>query len=412
MRSAHRHWPVLLAALAAIVLLAGSTPPAHAGRGMEIALQDDPVFVPGAPRPYFDRERAFREAAKLKVSWLRVNVLWGYVSLQPNAKRKPRRPAYNLSQVDDAVDAAAAHGIRVQLAIAGPAPRWANGKRKSPFDPRYKGYRPSPRRYGEFVRMVAARFKGRVGRYTIWNEPNFVSWISPLRDGPKIYRDLYLKGYQAIKQVDPGAEVLIGSMSPFASRNSTAPLAFLRSVACVDSSFRRRGRCAPLRADGFAQHPYDFGNPPWRRRPNPDEVTVASLDRLTKTLDRLRRLRRLVPNRGTRLGLFLTEYGYLVGRGGRRVSDSTRSRYLVQGFEIARRNPRVRQLLQYELISPPRQIDGVGNPSAYFNTGLLSPRGTRSRSFRALSRWASKALARRQIARPSPPFTLPPPPDS
>ena len=46
---------------------------AHAARGMEMALQDDQVLV---NRIYYDRDKALRQAEKLHVTWIRVNVSW------------------------------------------------------------------------------------------------------------------------------------------------------------------------------------------------------------------------------------------------------------------------------------------------------------------------------------------------
>ena len=79
---------------------------------------------------------------------------------------------------------------------------------------------------------MAQHFAGRVDRYSIWNEPNWRTWLGPLKSAPATYRQLYSRGYKAIKQADPRAKVLIGETSPFARPGmSTAPLDFLRKVA-------------------------------------------------------------------------------------------------------------------------------------------------------------------------------------
>ena len=52
--------------------------------------------------------------------------------------------------------------------------------------------------------------------------------------------------------------VLMGETSPVGVQRQgvPAPLAFLRGVLCLNSSYRPVGHCAPLPADGYAQHPY------------------------------------------------------------------------------------------------------------------------------------------------------------
>ena len=63
---------------------------------------------------------------------------------------------------------------------------------------------------------------GEVDRYILWNEPNLVSWLQPQAScvhrrctpvAPHLYRGLVRAAYPAIKAADPGAEVLIGTMS-------------------------------------------------------------------------------------------------------------------------------------------------------------------------------------------------------
>jgi hypothetical protein len=74
------------------------------------------------------------------------------------------------------------------------------------------------------------------------------------------------------------------------------------------------------------------------------------------------------------------------------VPESRRGKYLVQGFQIAQRHPRVREMLQYLMAQPARKY-------RFFDTSIVSTRGKVSASFKALQRWASGALSSGQIAR-------------
>ncbi|HEX2126434.1 MAG TPA: hypothetical protein VHF45_07750 [Thermoleophilaceae bacterium] len=388
---------MLLFALGAALAAAAALPRgAEAARNLEIALQDDAVFVGNV---FFDRERAFRYARAIGVTRLRVNANWAYSmpTAQSKARRKPNQVQWTFYGLDSLIDAAAKHGIRVHLSLTGPAPRWASGNR------RISGYRPNTRYFSEFASTLAAHVKGRVDRFSIWNEPNWRTWLGPQTRAPALYRSLYQRGYAAIKEADPSAKVLIGETSPYARNGySMAPIAFLRRLACVDKRWRRVRRCPVLRADGYAHHPYDFRNAPSYRYPGADNATMGTLSNLTRALDRLSRRGALRFSGGGRMPLYLTEFGYFAA-GDRALPPRQRSRYLAQAFQMALTNGRVKSQLQYLLVSPPRNA-----PGGFFNTGLISRTGAKHPQYRALQRWYRRNRGR--VKRPGGAIELPPTP--
>ncbi|HEX8067129.1 MAG TPA: cellulase family glycosylhydrolase [Thermoleophilaceae bacterium] len=362
-----------------------SPAPAGAATGMEVALQDDAVLVSDA---YYGREKALDRARELRVSTIRVNVLWSSVVGSSATRRsRPSPVRYDFGSYDQLVNAALARGLRVQMALTGSAPAWATGNRRRGV------YKPKYRYFEDFAEATAQHFRGLVTRYSIWNEPNHVGWLAPIKSQPGLYAQLYKAGYRAIKRVDPSAEVLIGETAPFAtsSRVATPPLAFLRGVLRVNRSWKGSRKYA-LEADGFAHHPYDFRHSPTYRYPGSDNVTLATLSRLTQALDRLARYQMLRTPKGRRLDVWLTEYGYM-GSGRYRVSDARRGSYLKYAFDRARRNSRVRQMLQFLLVQP-------GSEYRFFDTSLLPRRGGETRAFRSLRSWAASAASKGKIARP------------
>jgi hypothetical protein len=46
-----------------------------------------------------------------------------------------------------------------------------------------------------------------VDRDSIWNEPIYVGWIAPLKGAGKVYRSMYVQGYDAIKAANPNAVI-------------------------------------------------------------------------------------------------------------------------------------------------------------------------------------------------------------
>jgi hypothetical protein len=370
---------------AAIVPLASA--PAHAAKGMEVAVQDDSIFVIQLPRPGY-RAKGLKLATQMNVSWIRANVNWNYVTLKyKNKKTEPRKIVYNWTGYDALVDAAAAKGINVQLALTGPAPRWATGNHKIGPD-RIKA---TP--FKHFAQAAAEHFAGRVHRYSIWNEPNHRSWISPIKSQAKIYRGIYTAGYSAIKKADPSAQVLIAETSPFElghGRNAQSPLKFLRGVTCAKANYKPARKCATLKTDGYAHHPYDFDHSPTYKYPGKDNVTIGVLSRLTSALTKLKRAKLLTTPTGGTPDLYLTEYGYFAS-GKRKVSRSKQGSYLVKAFTIAQKNSSVRQMLQYLFVYP-------GSRYAFFDTSIATRAAKPTLAFKKLAAWAKKAAKSGQIA--------------
>src|SRR5215208_2353836 len=164
---------LLLAPVLVCVAATGFAANADAAKNMEVAFADDNVFLRGLWSPFTGLQRA--RAAN--VTWIRVNLTWSNAmsSKQAKAKKQPSNINYNFVPWDDIVNRAANEGIKVELTLTGPAPRWATGNKK-----RVGVYKPSAGKFGAFSRAVAQHFDGRVDRYTIWNEPNLYRWLEPI----------------------------------------------------------------------------------------------------------------------------------------------------------------------------------------------------------------------------------------
>ncbi len=365
-----------IAALAA-ASLAGA-PDARAARGMEVALQDDAVFL---NQSYYNRDRAIEQAKRLRVSRVRVNVRW----IEALAGGSPDRPVYDWRKWDAMVSVLAFHGIRVQMTLTGPAPSWATGNGRQGV------YKPNPYRFASFAGAAAAHFQGRVDRYSVWNEPNYRGWLAPKSTAPQRYRAMYVRAYRAIKSADGRAQVLIGETSPTGHpRNAIAPLSFLRAIT-------RRGR---LRADGFAHHPYAYSVPPGRRFGGRNDVTMGTLGRLNKALKRLARRGRLRRPSGGTVPLYLTEFGYHA-RGRHAISERRRASWTTAAFRIAARAPRVKQMLHYLLVEPAA--------GGFWHSRLVTRGGRTERPYRSLASWARGAARKHRIRQPPSRIPLPPP---
>jgi hypothetical protein len=217
----------------------------------------------------------------------------------------------------------------------------------------------------------------KVDTFTLWNEPNHTSFLRPqwvkegkryLPQSPHTYRRMLELSYPAIKGVRPDATVLIGGTSFTGSyrRNGSGgvpPLRFLRELACVDGKLRplKRSGCKGFQTvpgDGWSQHPYTMEVEPDTpsKVGRPDDVPIAELPRLARTLDRLIAKGRLAP--GAR-NLWVTEYGYETNPpvSGWIFSEGDQARFLTWAEYIASRTPSVRSFAQFLLRDlPPGSI--------------------------------------------------------
>lgn len=239
----------------------------------------------------------------------------------------------------------------------------------------------------------------KVDVFTIWNEPNHTAFLRPqwvksgrrfVPNSPHVYRRMLELSYPAIKAVRPDATVLIGGTSFTGSYSrrgvgGVPPLKFLRELACVDDRFRpfRRSGCRHFKqipADGWSHHPYTMEVEPDTpaKVGRPDDVPIAELPKLARTLDRLVRRGRLAP--GAR-NLWVTEYGYETNPPvkGWIWTPGDQARFLTWAEYLASRVPTVRSFAQFLLRDlPPGNIRvGESRKRAFgqWQSGLLTETG-------------------------------------
>ena len=391
-----------------VAILLAMAPAAHAAKGMEISLQDESLFVTG--QTPFSKPAAYSLLDGIQVSRLRFNAVWISLNNERCQTTKPATPTYNFTRLDTAVAAARAQGLKVLISISGPAPAWAN-KRKScdtNSGARINAvYKPRAKSFASFAKLVAQRYAPMgVDEFSIWNEPNHKGWLQPVSTSGSQYRELYRRGYAAIKKVAPKAKVLMGELAPYSSRKGRAvpPLAFLRQMACVNRSYRRLpGKsCPTLTASGSrctytTSRAADPALPAARRRDDREPRQPHLRARPAAAGGRVK------PTRGSRLNLYLTEYGYFAakheGSRAKVFKEKTRAKYLVRAFQIAQRNKRVKQMLQFLLVSYPGS--GTSGASFAFDTSIVKGDGTKTRSYTALAKWATRA-AEKKLIKPAP----------
>ena len=263
----------------------------------------------GNPGPALD------EVESLGAQAIRLLVNWREIAPEPDAKSAPSFNATDPSAYPDdawnvydtAITSARARGIRVHLSITGPAPDWATRKHDGLT-------KPDPAAFGKFATAVGRRYGKQVAVWSIWNEPNLGKLLKPIakNQSATVYRNLYLKAYAGLRSARVRAPIVLGEFAPRGNRlkdqGTIAPLAFLRSMLCLDKHYRRaRGkRCAKVPAQGVAVHPYSTAAGPFLTPPNKDDVTIGVLSRLTTAIDKAAKAGAIT---GGRLPIYVTEFG-------------------------------------------------------------------------------------------------------
>jgi hypothetical protein len=408
--------------------------PAALGSANQVSIIQDPT------RLYSDPVGTMNTFRALGVGMVRIIVVWAQIAPGSQSHKAPRGfvaadpaayPSGNWVPYDEMIEAAHADGIRVDLTLSGGAPRWAEGQGVPPaaVDNPYWAWRPSAQAFGQFARAAAKRYSGtyvppgqttplpRVSFWGIWNEPNFGEDLGPqavngstVSVAPGMYRALASQMWNALQATGHGHDtIIIGELAPrglsaLGSRQrpqglpgdfgQTKPLQFLRTLYCVDSSYRElRGRVAGavgcpstpagsrrfrqqnpalFKASGFADHPYPDNEPPTTESStDPDIAPFPRLPNLERALDRAQR----IYGSSKRFSIYNTEYGYITHPPNHDddVSPTTAAYYINWAEYLSWRQPRVASTMQYLLYDPTfgRKIPGDGG----FSSGLLTSAG-------------------------------------
>jgi YVTN family beta-propeller protein/VCBS repeat-containing protein len=143
-------------------------------------------------------DTALDKLQSLGVTDIRVLVPWAAV--------EPVQGWTDWSAVDRVINSAAARNIKV-LGILNSAPTWAAVPNTFPL----AGMPADNAQFAAFAGLAAARYKGKVTAWEVWNEPNAIMFWQP---GPNAaqYTALLKPTYLAIKAADPDAVVVAASV--------------------------------------------------------------------------------------------------------------------------------------------------------------------------------------------------------
>lgn len=174
--------------------------------------------------------------------------------------------------------------------------------------------------YADFAGQVAARYRGRVAGYIIWNEPNLAREWGDRRPDPNSYVGLLVAASAQIRAIDPQARVLSAGLAPTNDNGQDAQddRLYLRAMyaAGAKSAF-----------DILAAHPYGFANAPDDGRGAHDGLNYARLQDLRDIM---------IENGDAAKPVWITEFGYATTAAGPlQVTEDQQAQYLTRAYQIA-----------------------------------------------------------------------------
>jgi hypothetical protein len=287
-----------------------------------------------------DRALALQHAKASGASLIRLGMDWATTSAtKPPSlavERDPNWSGYDWSFTDSTVHDTVAAGL-TPLMLVSDAPAWAEGPNRPPVSIKYPtgSWRPSAKDYGAFMQAAAKRYNGstpdpanpgqmlpRIKYWQVWNEPNISLYLTPQwtkKSGKQhdtsadLYRAMLNAAYTGLKASGSTNVVVTAGTSPFGDPpggQRVAPALWWRDLFCLSGrTALKKVHCSgsPAHFDVLAHHPYPIG-PPRRHSPNPDDVVIADMDRLSKPLDAAIRKGTVAPRK--RKQLWATEISW------------------------------------------------------------------------------------------------------
>ncbi|MDP2936119.1 MAG: cellulase family glycosylhydrolase, partial [Dehalococcoidia bacterium] len=156
---------------------------------------------------YDTTERDLRLAKDAGFRWVKLMFQWDYIEVKGKG-------LFEWNEPDRLVKLTSELGLKL-LARVDFVPKWA---RAPGADLKVNGPPAKYEDFFEFVGALAKRYKGKIGAYQIWNEPNLAREWDGRAPNAKEYVALLKGAYLAINAADPGAIVITSGLSP-----TTAP---------------------------------------------------------------------------------------------------------------------------------------------------------------------------------------------
>lgn len=176
-------------------------------------------------------------------SWTKQQVVWRDI--------ETAKGLYAWGELDSIVDDLHAANIKIMLSVV-KSPKYLTPTGTDDGTPR------DAKDFGDFMRAITERYKGKVSAYELWNEENLAAETGN-RINPAFYVELVKAGYGGVKGADPGAIVVLGALSPTGVNDINLAV---DDIVYLEQLYQINGGEIRGYFDVLGAHPYGMSNPP------------------------------------------------------------------------------------------------------------------------------------------------------
>jgi polysaccharide biosynthesis protein PslG len=293
--------------------------------------------------PTADMDKTLNLLTGAGFNWARQWFSWESV--------EPTKGVYSWDTLDKVVNAANQHNVKLMLLFVR-SPAWAGANGGIPQD---------KQTFATFMGAVAARYKGKVAAYEIWNEENLASETGGHVD-PTQYVELLKAAFPAIKAADPCAVVVYGGLTPTGVND---PSVAIDDTIYLQQAYAYNNGEVKKYFDVLGCHPGSANNPPealWPDNPGPGP---GYFDNRSFYFRRAEDIRKVMEQAGDGdKQIWLTEFGWTTKNAakgyeyGQYISEDQQAQYLVAAYQWAKEKwPWVGVMflwnLNFSTVSPP-----------------------------------------------------------
>lgn len=198
----------------------------------------------------------YTEAAK-HLDWVRLMVFSHVKQIFAWEDVEPNRGEWDFQRADEIVAEVERRDLELVVRLSD-APEWSHPSVEGRKDEDFIDAPPDDfEDFGEYCGRVAARYKGRIAAYQIWNEPNLSrEWGNRAPDAAA-YVTLLKVCSEAIRAADPDAILISSGLSPTGTHDDSAQRDDLFLQAMYNENFQQYIDVVGIHAPGYA--PPDYG---------------------------------------------------------------------------------------------------------------------------------------------------------
>jgi hypothetical protein len=242
---------------------------------------------------------------------------------------EPIQGQWNFTQSDVLLDLMDERGLRV-VARLSDAPEWSHPNIEGEKDTDYIDAPPDDfALWATYCRTVAERYRGRIGAYQIWNEPNLSREWGNREPNAAGYVALLQVCSDAIRAVDPDAILISAGLAPTGTYDATAHPDDIYLQGLYDAGFEQYVDVVGMHAPGYSAPEL-----------SPDEAQQNGSQRFF-TFRRVEDLRKImVANGDAARQVALLEVGWTTDPSNPNyawfaVDEETQAQYLVEAYQYA-----------------------------------------------------------------------------